>query len=78
MPTKEELEQITTVLLAVECGKIAEDQRADETVAEKACELKQEWAGLMGRQTPPPDYKTMRALEVEELRRRMIQFLSEY
>lgn len=51
MPTKDELEKLPNVDLAVLCGKIVNDaEHFTEENAAKAGELKVEWASL---QTPP-------------------------
>jgi hypothetical protein len=76
---REELNQMGMVPLAVICGKIAHDSATEATIAEKAGELKHEWAMLVAQQTPPPsDHNEMTKLENKQatLRKRMIDFLS--
>jgi hypothetical protein len=79
MLNKEELQQADVIVLAVLCGKCADDPATEKITAEKARQLKEEWASIVARQTPPPlEYKTMRQFEEDEaaLRTRMIEFLS--
>lgn len=71
--SRDELDQMDTITLAVECGE------CDENLAEEARRLKCEWAMLVSRQNEPKlAYVAMKKLEHEEraLRARMIKFLS--
>lgn len=73
--TKDELLQMGVIPLAVLCGKLADDSTTEETIADQARKLKQEWALL---QIPMPiEYKVKNELEAKEaaLRTRMIEFL---
>jgi hypothetical protein len=78
MVIKEELEQVNIIQLAVRCQKVADDSTLDEATAEKAWQLKREWVVLVGRDTPPPDFKMHQQIQEElaELKKRMADFLS--
>jgi hypothetical protein len=78
MPTKDELERLPNVGLAVLCSKVAEDlSRYTEQGAAAARELKKQWAFL---QTPPEmqfkDEQKKQA-QLAEWRTRAINFLAE-
>jgi hypothetical protein len=77
MPTKKELEQTSTVVLAVMCGKVADDpEHHGEDTADKALKLRTEWASL---QTPREiSFKDHEKKEQQlaTLHTRMVEFLA--
>lgn len=77
MPTKQELEKLSTIRLAVMCGKVADDpEHYSEAGSEKAFELKTEWASL---QTPPESSLKDQQKKEEQLltlHTRMTEFLA--
>jgi hypothetical protein len=77
MPTKKELEQTSTVRLAVMCGKVADDpEHHGEDTADKALKLRTEWASL---QTPREiSFKDHEKKEQQlaTLHTRMVEFLA--
>lgn len=78
MPTKQELEQMDVIRLAVLCQKFADADSTDEAMAEKARQLKLEWVRLVARETPPPltakEHDQIQA-EKQALKKRMVEFL---
>ena len=81
MPTKQDLERIDAVLLAVMCKKIAKDPSTDPKTAEKALKMMNEWIALTEREMPPKptvnDYDQMEA-DIAELKSRMSEFLAPF
>ena len=81
MPSKQDLERIDAVLLAVMCKKIAKDPSVDTNAAEKARQLMQEWVALTEREMPPKpakkDYDQMEA-DIDALKSRMAEFLAPF
>jgi hypothetical protein len=76
MANKQDLERLDSPILAVLCQQVA-DANKDADTAEKAWQLKREWALLMIRRTPPPpQYKLNEQLkdEKQELVKRMAEF----
>ena len=77
VPTKQQLESMDDVHLAVMCGRVADTPPAyPQPITDKARELKAEWAKL---QTPPePDYEKQQAIEARRahLKTRMADFLA--
>jgi hypothetical protein len=77
MPTKQELEQTSTVVLAVMCGKVADDpEHYGEDISDKAFNLRSEWASL---QTPHEMHLKDQEKKEEELatlHTRMVEFLA--
>lgn len=66
-----------TTLLAVLCGKVAEEPSLDESTREKARHLKVEWAGL---QNPPSSNlleEQERNTKRQENHRKMTEFLAD-
>lgn len=79
MPTKEDLERMAMPLLAVLCGKVAEDPKASSVEADQARDMKQEWALLVASETPPsPSLEVHKEYEakMERLKRKMVSFLA--
>ena len=81
MPTKQDLERIDAVLLAVMCKKLAKDPSVDANAAEKARQMMLEWVALTEREMPPKptkkDYDQMEA-DIDELKSRMAEFLAPF
>jgi hypothetical protein len=77
MPPKQELEQTSTVVLAVMCGKVADDaEHYGEEISDKAFNLRTEWASL---QTPPEISQKDEEKKKEQLatlHTRMVEFLA--
>jgi len=75
----DELRRQDSVLLAVACSKVAEDEKTLPEDAAQARALKHEWVKLIARQTPPPrsvhEYVAIRT-EIDQLRMRMAEFLA--
>jgi hypothetical protein len=79
MPTKEDLERMAMPLLAVLCGRVAEDPKASSVEADQARDMKQEWTLLVASETPPsPSLEKHREYEakMERLKRKMVSFLA--
>jgi hypothetical protein len=79
MPTKEDLEHMAMPLLAVLCGKVAEDPKASSVEADQARDMKQEGALLVASETPPsPSLEVHKEYEakMERLKRKMVSFLA--
>jgi hypothetical protein len=81
MPTKQDLERIDAVLLAVMCKKLAKDPSTDPATAEKARSMMHEWIALTEREMPAKptrkDYDQMEA-DIDELKSRMAEFLAPF
>ena len=81
MPTKQDLEKIDAVLLAVMCKKIAKDPSVDPAAAAKALKMMHEWVALTEREMPPKptvkDYDQMEA-DIAELKSRMAEFCAPF
>ena len=78
MPSKQELEGLDIIRLAVMCQKVADDALMDSNTAEKARQLKQEWVLLVARETPPPpSFAENEQIQVEKtaLKKRMVELL---
>jgi hypothetical protein len=77
MPTKKELEQTSTVVLAVMCGKVADDpEHYGEDTSDKAFNLRKEWVSL---QTPPEishKDEEKKKEQLATLHTRMVKFLA--
>jgi len=74
--TKEELERLNIIELAVMCSKAAKS--LDGTAAEKGLNLKNEWVSLVARETPNAgDFQTHQKIQAEkaELKKRMVEYL---
>lgn len=79
MLTKQQLESMSDVELAVRCGKIVDNPSAfPQEVVDNACDLKTEWVKLQTR--PEPDYKKQQQMEARraDLKARMAAFLWNY
>jgi len=76
MPSKEELDALNIIHLAVLCQKVADDSSIDEETATKAGKMKWEWAHLVSRE-PAPSYKENEQIQDEKaaLKKRMIELL---
>jgi hypothetical protein len=58
MASKEDLQRLDTIILAVLCQQVADNPTIDNQVAEKAWQLKRKWVMLQIERTPQPaDYK---------------------
>lgn len=58
MPSKEDLQRLNSIVLAVLCQQVADNPAIDNQTAEKAWQLKRQWVLLQIELTPPPhDYK---------------------
>jgi hypothetical protein len=81
MPTKQDLEQIDAVLLAVMCKKLAKDPSVDAATSAKALQMMQEWVALTEREMPAKpttqDYDQMEA-DIDALKSRMAEFLAPF
>jgi hypothetical protein len=81
MPTKQELENLNIIYLAVLCQQVADSPTADEKTAQKGWQLKREWVVLVGRESPSAgsyqEHEKVQA-EKEELKKRMAEFLALY
>ncbi len=79
MPSKQELERLDAVLLAVMCKKLAQDESQSADVRETARQFKEEWLQLVERETPKKQngkqFGQIQA-EVAVLKSRMAEFLA--
>ncbi len=76
---RQELESVDITVLAVLCGKAADNPSLDTVTREQAHKLKLEWAMLVAHETPPPaDYKTHQDIEAEKaaVKKRMVELLA--
>jgi hypothetical protein len=74
--TKEELERLNIIELAVMCGKAAKSLDGD--AAKTGLNLKSEWVGLVARETPSAaDFQTHQQIQTEKaaLKKRMVEYL---
>jgi hypothetical protein len=79
MASKNDLQELQLVKLAVLCQKVVDDTGMDEPTWKKAGELHQEWVSLVARETPnAPDFKTHQEIQAAkaELKNRMVEFLA--
>jgi dGTP triphosphohydrolase len=79
VPSKDELESLDIVHLAIMCLKVADDPSVAVHTAQKASALRQSWMNLVMSETSPLlDYKERDAIQKQkaELRNTMIDFLS--
>lgn len=78
MHTRQELEQLDIIRLAVLCQKLADADSADAATGEKARQLKLEWVRLVASETPPPltarEYDQIQS-DKQALKKRMVEFL---
>ena len=77
VPTRDELERLSTFSLALLCEKAAKSHSATSAPANQAREMKREWELLMASMTPRPStlegHKDFEAKR-DKLRRKMISF----
>ena len=79
MVSKEDLENLNIVWLAVLCQRVADNSAMEKNLSEKAAKLKQEWVLLVARETPhAPDFKTHEKVQEEKvaLKARMVELLT--
>ncbi len=77
LPSREQLERKGSTELAVLCGAVADSPSADADTAEKAVQLKHEWALLVAQQ-PQHVLAEQQRIEakMESLKKRMAEFLA--
>jgi phage terminase small subunit len=81
MATLDDLKKLDSTYLAVLCKKVSEFDNIDEQSREQALSLRDEWVGLILKQTPPPmtarEYDAIQLL-LEQVKERMARFLVPY
>lgn len=79
MASKQDLEALDSVFLAIMCKKLSQDPTADAKAAEKARHFKDEWFRLTNRETPPPPQELDKIRgELATLKSQMAEFLAPY
>ncbi len=74
MPTKQDLESLDSVLLAVMCKKLSQDASAPDHIREQARRFKEEWILLT--EAPGIDASDQVKTKLASLRSRMVDFLA--
>jgi hypothetical protein len=77
MPTKQELEKLSTIRLAVMCGRVADDpEQYSQAGSEKALELRTEWASLQTPRELSLKDQEKKEQQLATLHTRMVDFLA--
>ncbi len=74
MPTKQELESLDSVFLAIMCKKLSQDASAPANIREEARRFKEEWILLT--ETPGIENSDQMKSKLASLKSRMIDFLA--
>lgn len=80
MASKQDLEALDSVFLALMCKKLSEDKTADAKVVEKARQFKDEWFRLTNGEATPSGAKELEQTkgELAALKSRMAEFLAPF
>lgn len=74
MPTKQDLESLDSIFLAIMCKKLSQDATAATDVREQARRFKEEWFLLT--ETPGIEHSDQMKSKLASLKSRMIDFLA--
>jgi hypothetical protein len=73
MATKQDLEAVDSVILAIMCKKLSQDKSADPKAVEQARKFKEEWIRLTERESAQPSTVG----EMEEIRNGLVALKSQ-